>query len=160
MTALTVWTFDATGSADAAVALLTAREVAARDGAVAVWERGQSKPRTRRLAVRGAGGDPGLGAGFWDLLFGLTFYVPLLGAAMGAATGAVSASLADVGIADGFLNRVRDRVTPGTSALFVLAADPVLAQVHDAVATIDGGGEIRTVLGTEQEKALRQIFGE
>ena len=61
-----------------------------------------------------------MGGSFWGLLFGLIFFVPLLGAAIGAATGALAGSLTDVGIDDAFINKVRDQVTPGTSALFVL----------------------------------------
>lgn len=160
MAALTVWIFDDPGGADAAVALLAEHGVAPLDGATAVWERRQHKPRTRQLVpADGAAGGPGLDSGFWGLLFGLTFYVPLLGAAIGAATGAVSASLADVGITDGFLNQVRDRVTPGTSALFLLATGAVRTQAHDAIAPLGAGEEIRTELSTEQEAALRRIFG-
>ena len=90
----------------------------------------------RRAASRGR--DPStvrpseLGAGFWGLLFGLVFFVPLLGAAIGATTGALAGALADVGIDDHFINRVRDQVTPGTSALFLLTSDAVVGRVTDA----------------------------
>ena len=49
---------------------------------------------------------------------------PCLGAAMGALTG----SMADVGIDDKFINGVKERVTPGTSALFLLSSDAVVEQ--------------------------------
>lgn len=160
-TALAVWTFGSTDGATTTAALLTERGVGPLDGATVVWARHRGKPRVRPLAP--AEDDaPGsvLGSGFWDLVLGLTFYVPLLGAAVGAATGAVSASLADVGIPDGFLNRVRDRVTPGTSALFVLGPETVLAQARDAADEVGPGREIRTAISDEQEAALRLIFGE
>ena len=45
-----------------------------------------------------------------------------LGAAIGAGTGALSGSLAGVGIDDDFIRQVREKVTPGTSALFALTS--------------------------------------
>src|SRR5215472_4276564 len=40
--------------------------------------------------------------GFWGLLIGLIFMMPLAGAAIGAASGALGGALADVGINDQF----------------------------------------------------------
>ena len=93
------------------------------------------------------------------MLFGLIFFVPLLGAAIGAATGALAGSLGDVGIDDSFINRVRDEVTPGTSALFVMSSDAVMDKVRDAFA----GSQpelIFTNLSDEQESAIREVFAE
>jgi hypothetical protein len=56
--------------------------------------------------------------------------VPLLGAAIGAAMGGLSGSVVDVGI-DDFITQVRDQVTPGTSALFLLTSDAVADRVID-----------------------------
>jgi uncharacterized membrane protein len=91
-------------------------------------------------------------------LFGLIFFVPLLGAALGAATGALSGSLTDVGIDDGFINKVRDDVTPGTSALFVMTSDAVIDKVKAAFNGHDASDLIFTNLSDEQESALRQVF--
>ena len=88
------------------------------DAATVVWEEGTKKPKTHQLASTTRAGA--LGGTFWGLLFGLIFFVPLLGAAIGAATGALAGSLTDVGIDDTFINKVRDQITPGTSALFVM----------------------------------------
>lgn len=38
-------------------------------------------------------------------------------------------SLRDVGISDSFIRDVREKITPGTSALFVLTSDAVLYRV-------------------------------
>ena len=65
------------------------------------------------------------------MLFGLIFFVPLLGLAIGAASGALFGSLADVGISDSFIKSVRDQVTPGTSALFLLSSDAVIDRVKE-----------------------------
>jgi uncharacterized membrane protein len=59
--------------------------------------------------VTGAGA---LGGGSWGFLFGLIFFVPLLGLAVGAAMEALSGSTADVGIDDDLIREVREHVTP------------------------------------------------
>lgn len=163
MPALTVWRFDTTDGAERAAAILLdlgdPGDPVLLDAATVVWEPGKSKPRTREL-VPDATGHGALGGGFWGLLFGLVFFVPLLGAAIGAASGAVAGSLTDVGIDDGFINRLRDQVTPGTSALFLLTSDAVLERVHDAFADGPRGDLIQTDLTPEQESALREIFGD
>ena len=112
------------------------------------WDEGKKKPRTHQLASPTAAGA--LGGAFWGLLFGLIFFVPLLGAAIGAATGALAGSLADVGIDDEFINKVRDQVTPGTSALFVLTSDAVLDKIKDAFA---GHGAGRADLHRSRQRA-------
>jgi uncharacterized membrane protein len=94
------------------------------------------------------------------MLFGLIFFVPLLGAAIGAATGALAGSLTDVGIDDGFVNRVRDQVTPGTSALFLLSSDAVVDKVKQAFAGMERPELIFTNLSEEQEAALREVFSD
>jgi uncharacterized membrane protein len=50
--------------------------------------------------------------------------MPFLGAAMGAAGGALGGSLNDVRIDDDFIKQVREKMTPGTSALFALTRGP------------------------------------
>ena len=157
---LTVWTFDSADGADQAVGTLErlagADLVTLQDAATVAWRPGAPKPTTRRLASTTSTGA--LGGAFWGLLFGLIFFVPLLGAALGAATGALSGSLADVGIDDGFVNRIRDQVTPGTSALFVMTSDAVVDKVRDAFADHEPSGLIFTNLTSEQESALREVF--
>ena len=162
MATLTVWKFETTDGADQASRILDelAREdlVVVHDAATVVWEKGKSKPKTRQLNSTTAAGA--LGGGFWGLLFGLIFFVPLLGAAIGAATGALAGSLTDVGIDDAFINRVRDQVTPGTSALFVMTSDAVVDKVHDAFAKGPTADLIFTNLSAEQEAALREVFAD
>src|SRR3954449_5140224 len=162
MATLTVWKFDSAGGADGAVVTLErlAKEelIKIHDAATVSWPEGKKKPQTHQLtSTTGAGA---LGGAFWGMLFGLIFFVPLLGAALGAATGALSGSLNDVGIDDGFINRVRDQVTPGTSALFVMTSDAVIDKVKDAFAEMPAADLIFSNLSDEQEHALREVFGE
>ncbi|MBZ5738238.1 DUF1269 domain-containing protein [Nocardioides mangrovi] len=160
MATLTAWRFDRPDTADRAARLL--QGVGPGDppighaAAVVAWPAHDRRPLTRTLEVA----DPGaLGDGFWGLLFGLVFFVPLLGAALGAPTGALAGSLADVGIDDHFVNRLRDRVTPGTSALVVLAPDLVVDRLQAALADGPRAELIRTDLDPDHEAALRAVFG-
>jgi uncharacterized membrane protein len=129
-----------------------------QDAAVVSWPEGNKKPKTRQLhSTAGAGA---LGGAFWGFLFGLIFFMPFLGAAIGASTGALSGSLADVGIDDDFIKQVRDRVTPGTSALFALTSDATAPdKVIDELKAYDFE-IISTNLPEEQENQLREAFGE
>src|SRR3954470_21191009 len=100
-----------------------------------------------------------LGGAFWGFLFGLIFFVPLLGLAIGAAMGGLSGSLADIGIDDDFINTVRERVTPGTSALFALTSGATEDRVIEELKQFDFE-IISTNLPAEQEQKLREAFGE
>ena len=160
MATLTVWKYDTTYGADQAserlLDLSRVGVVQVHDAATVVWEKGRKKPRTHQLASPTAAGA--LGGSFWGLLFGLIFFVPLLGAAIGAASGALAGSLTDVGIDDEFINKVRDQVTPGTSALFVMTSGEVVDKIKEAFAGMDQGELIFTDLDSEQEAALREVF--
>jgi uncharacterized membrane protein len=162
MPTLTVWKFESTTGADDAEHTLLglAQEglISVHDAATVSWEVGTKKPRTRQLNPTTSAGA--LGGSFWGLLFGLIFFVPLLGAAVGAASGALAGSLTDVGIDDNFINRVRDQVTPGTSALFLLTSDAVIDKLRDAFTGDDKPELVFTNLSNDQEAALREVFAE
>lgn len=66
------------------------------------------------------------------MLFGLLFFAPFLGAAIGAAMGAISGSFSDVGINDRFIDEVKAKVIPGTSALFLMSSNAVIDRVTEA----------------------------
>jgi uncharacterized membrane protein len=161
MATLTVWKFATASGADDAEfklkSLQAERLIMVRDAAVISWPEGAKKPKTRQLSsLTGAGA---LGGAFWGLLFGMLFFVPLLGMAVGAAAGALTGALRDVGIDDDFIASVRDKVTPGTSALFLLSSDAVMDKVHAEFVGTDAE-LIKTNLSDEQEAALREAFAE
>lgn len=161
MATFTVWKFNDADAAERAVQTLSQLQseelIKVQDAAVVSWEEGKKKPKTRQLRNLGAAGA--LGGAFWGLLFGLLFFVPLLGLAIGAAAGGLAGSLTDVGIDDKFIDRVKQSVTPGTSALFLLSSDAVIDKVKD---TFQGAHAelIHTNLSDEQEAALRDAFAE
>jgi len=161
MATLTVWKFDTpTGADDAVVTLesLAKQElIKIHDAATVSWMPDRKKPKTRQLNnLAGAGA---LGGAFWGLLFGLLFFIPLIGLAVGAAAGAIAGSMTDVGIDDDFIRKVREQVTPGTSALFVMTSDAVLDKVEEAFKGVHGT-LISTNLSQEQEDKLREAFSE
>jgi len=95
--------------------------------------------------------------GFWGLLIGTLFFVPLVGAAIGAASGALGGALSDIGVDDDFLRELGATLTPGTSALFILARkytpDKVLAEISPY-----GGKVLQTSLSKDQETELQAIL--
>lgn len=127
------------------------------DAAVVTWPAGKKKPKTRQLhnlaAVGAASGA------FWGMLFGILFFVPLLGMAVGATMGAMSGSLRDVGINDNFIRDCRNKITAGTSALFLMTTDAVQDKVVDAMKQ-HKFEILSTNLTKEQEDAWRKAFAE
>ena len=79
--------------------------------------------------------------------------------AIGAAMGALAGSMTDVGIDDDFIRKVRDEVTPGTSALFVMSANVVADRVLGEFKST-GAHLASSNLSTEQEAKLREVFAE
>jgi len=92
--------------------------------------------------------------GFWGLLVGFIFLMPLAGVALGAASGALGGALTDVGINDRFMKEVAATIHSGNAALFLLirkmTADKVLADLKGI-----GGKVLQTSLDGTQENALR-----
>jgi uncharacterized membrane protein len=127
------------------------------DAAVLTWPTGKKKPKTHQLHNVAAAGA--FGGAFWGMLFGILFFVPLLGMALGAAMGALSGSLRDVGINDNFIRDCRDKITEGTSALFLMTTDAVQDKVIAAMKQ-HKFEIVTTNLSKEQEDALREAFQE
>jgi uncharacterized membrane protein len=95
--------------------------------------------------------------GFWGLLIGSLFLMPLFGAAVGAASGALGGALTDYGINDPFMKDLAASIQPGNAALFVLirrmTADKVLEDLRGS-----GGVVLKTSLDHSKEQALRDAL--
>lgn len=161
MATLTVWKFNSASGAEHALSQLARMQkeelIHINDAAYVYWPENKKKPKTQQANdLTGAGA---LGGSFWGLLFGLIFFVPLLGMAVGAAMGALSGSMADVGIDDDFIRDVREHVTPGTSALFVMTSGAVVDKVVEEFRS-SGATLLSTNLSKEQEDQLREAFAE
>ena len=161
MTSLTVWRFTAAPDAEHALPRL---QHALADGAAVVddaalvtWALGLRKPSTRGLgSVTGPGTFWG---GFWGLLLGLIFLSPMAGPTFGAAAGAVAAGLSDFGVEDDFVLHVRETVTPGTSAIFVVSSDAAAERLAAALSGLPVA-TLRSTLSPAQERQLRDALGE
>ncbi len=161
MTTLTAWAFPGADDAETAVERLQALQSEAAitidDAAVVSWQAGKKKPKTRQL--HNTSGQGALSGAFWGMFLGLIFLVPFLGAAIGAALGAWSTSIIDMGISDKFIDDVKQKVTPGTSALFLLTDDTVVERVENALKDMNPH-LIASNLSAEQEAKLREAFAE
>lgn len=161
MTALTVWKFNTADGADKALNKLADLQkqqlIQVLDAAIVSWPEGRKRPKTyQAMSTSGAGA---LGGAFWGMLFGLIFFMPFLGMAMGAAIGAISGHFTDYGINDDFINDVKNKVTEGTSALFLLTGQVTIDKVEAAFNPEERGELIQSNLTNEQEAKLRADFG-
>jgi uncharacterized membrane protein len=159
MATLTVLKFDDAHGAEQALETLQRLQrrhlLVVQDAAVVSWPTGSKGPKTRQAIDTTRAGA--LSGGFWGFLLGLLFFAPLAGLAVGAATGALGGALTDVGIDDDFIAQTRSKITPGTSALFLLSEEPVEDRV---VAELQGLHPelVTTNLPVVQESRLREIF--
>jgi uncharacterized membrane protein len=98
-----------------------------------------------------------LSGAFWGTLIGLIFLNPLIGMGIGAASGALSGKLTDVGINDEFMKNAAGALKPGTAGLFLLVrrmtTDKVLADLKGV-----GGTVMRTSFDETKEAALREAL--
>ncbi|SFH63028.1 DUF1269 domain-containing protein [Planctomicrobium piriforme] len=126
-----------------------------RDAVVVVRDE-QGKIRLRQMFNMTAAGA--VTGGFWGTLVGMIFLSPLFGLAVGAAWGAASGALTDIGIDDDFMKKLAETLTPGTAALCVLlhseAPDKVVEEIRQF-----GGTVIKTNLSHENEDKLRVALG-
>jgi uncharacterized membrane protein len=87
----------------------------------------------------------------------LSFVFPIAGIAIGAALGAAIGAAMGTGVSPAFVEDVKNTLTPGRSALFLVVreadADAVTAALRDFE-----GDLIQTTLDTEAEEALRQAL--
>lgn len=163
MATITVFKFDTPDGAqkmlDLVKELTKSQLITLEDAATVSWPLGKKKPKTRQLAdLTGAGA---LSGAFWGMLFGLIFFVPFFGMAIGAAMGALSGKFSDYGMDDSFIKSVSEKVTEGTSALFLMTSKVVLDKVTEAVNEKGWKFElISSNLTKDQEQQLRADFGE
>ena len=159
MATLTVFKFDNPDGAaqflEKVKSLQKQQLIQLQDAAVVTWPEGKKGPKTKQMV--NLAGMGALDGAFWGMLFGLIFFVPWFGMAVGAAFGALGGKMADYGIDDDFIESVREQVTEGTSAVFLLTDKAVRDKVADELK-----GEqfelIASNLTKEQEDDLMAAF--
>jgi uncharacterized membrane protein len=161
MASLTVFKFNTPEGAnqflDKVTSLQKMELIKIQDAAIVTWPKDKDKPKTKQLV--NMAGMGALQGAFWGMLFGLIFFVPFFGLAVGAAMGALTGKMADYGISDEFIKTTREKVTPGTSALFLMTDGAVL----DKVTAELKGYEFELIasnLTKEQEEQLKAAFAE
>jgi uncharacterized membrane protein len=110
--------------------------------------------QTRRHAGRKI-----VGGTFWGMLIGLIFFVPGLGAAIGAAVGVGLSYFRDFGISDDFMKEIADTIKPGTSALFLLTTGADPGQILLRLKPL-GGKIIHTTMTDAETEMLTRSYGE
>jgi uncharacterized membrane protein len=152
---LSTWTFDTPDGAEAALRTLdrlqTQQLITVDDASVVVWPIGTRRPCTYQAGP--ATGTAALSGAFWGMVFGQLFLLPLVGVPLTGACG-----LDRVGLSDDVLRDIRERVVPGTSALFLLTGDAVVDRIRAAI-TNSHTDLLVSTLGHEQATALREAFG-
>ena len=123
--------------------------------AVIVVRDEKGKVKLRQLYDLTAAGA--LSGGFWGALIGLLFLNPLFGFAIGAAAGAVSGALRDVGIDDNFMKQLGQTLKPNSAALFILVRQVTTDKVVEEIKKF-GGTLIKTNLSHENENKLRDAL--
>ena len=90
-------------------------------------------------------------------MIGVLFLNPLIGVALGVASGALGGALTDYGTNDAFMKDLAASLKPGDAALFVLiqnmTADKVLKEIQGA-----GGTVLKTSLDDTKEQLLRDAL--
>jgi uncharacterized membrane protein len=138
-----------------AVKGLQKQELIKLEDAAVVVRRQDGKAKVKQASsLVGAGA---LGGAFWGMLIGLLFFMPWLGLAVGALSGAVAGHFTDVGIDDKFIKEVGNTIEPGQSALFLLIVqwteDKVLSELDRFDAKV-----LKTSLSAEDEEKLKDAF--
>jgi uncharacterized membrane protein len=94
---------------------------------------------------------------FWGMLFGLLFFVPFLGMAVGAGLGALMGKVEKSGVDQEFQRQVRDMLTPGTSALFLVVEKVTPDKAVEALSRY-GGTVLKSSLSKDAEAELREAL--
>jgi uncharacterized membrane protein len=161
MTTITGYSFDTADGAEKMVELVQdlSRQmlITLEDAAIVTWPQGKKKPKTKHLGDMT--GQGALGGAFWGMLFGLIFFVPFFGLAVGAAMGALAGHYSNYGIDKEFIEQAQQKVTEGTSALFLMTSEATEDKVTEAVKNSGLKFDLfYTNLSSEQEEQLREDF--
>ena len=99
-------------------------------------------------------GTAAVGGAMWGGLIGLVFLAPLLGMAVGALTGGAvwKSAFGDEGVAESFVDELRESLTPGSAALVLLVREVTPEKVLPHIR--EHGRIIQTSLSDKVEAQL------
>jgi uncharacterized membrane protein len=95
--------------------------------------------------------------GFWGMLFGLLFLVPVGGLIIGGLIGGLMGTMSGWGVKDDFRKRAADVLKPGGAALVVFVSKATPDKATAALAPL-GGEVLRTSLSEEAEVELQHAL--
>jgi uncharacterized membrane protein len=124
------------------------------EDAVIVENKGDGNIKLHQPSMAGMGAASGA---LWGGLIGLIFFMPLLGMAIGGATGAVAGSAGDYGVDDNFMKELGNKLPEGGAAVFVLVREATRDKVLPEISKY-GGHVIQSSLSNEQEAALQEAL--
>lgn len=125
--------------------------------AVVVEHQADGKIKLHQAVSPGATGAAG--GALWGGVIGLLFLAPVLGMAIGAASGGLAGKLTDVGVNDNFLKELGARLQPGGAALIAVGSTNARDKLIERLRPY-GGEIIQTSLSNEEEEQLRAALGE
>src|SRR5262245_2171123 len=89
----------------------------------------------------------------------VVFFNPLLGTALGAASGVLAGTLSDYGIDDDFIKSLATERQPSSSTIFMLVRRATVDRVEPELAKF-GGKILRTSLSREAEAKFQAMLDE
>ena len=139
-------------------ASLGRQELLDLEDAALVWRTPDGKVKVQQsISTVGMGAA---GGALWGMLLGLLFLVPLFGMAVGAAAGAATAKLADIGIDDRFIKETAATITPGTAAIFALVRRSTPDRVRAALAAYEPTVLRTSLTGEREDELVAALQGE
>lgn len=132
MDTISIWTFDSSDGADAALRQLERLQlrgvITVADAAVVAWPPGADRPRTYQ--VGSVEGTAALSGAFWGLVFGTVFLLPITGRDLPSD----GENLDHLGLSNALVDTLRERVVAGRSALFLVLGRATVPAVASALA--------------------------
>lgn len=161
MPSLTVWSFPTPLGVDAGELhlkrLVEQKALVVHDAIAVIWMPGAPEATARHLrhdTTRAATKGAALGA-----LIGTVLLVPVAGAAVGGTAAGAWTKLRGHAIDDAFVAELRERIVPGTSALFVLSSGARPDLVGPVIAASEAT-LLHAELGDEVPDELRALLGD
>jgi uncharacterized membrane protein len=108
-------------------------------------------------------GEGALTGGLWGLLLGTILAGPIGGLAAGALSaggGALLAQLIDTGVSDQFIDKIKEQVLPGTTAVVVLSNGGDDKAIGEELRRFHGAHLIYSNLPPEARRAMEQALAE
>lgn len=98
-----------------------------------------------------------VGGGFWGLLIGAIFLMPVAGLALGTLTGVAAGTVSDLGLDDTFVKQVGDALNPGSAAIIMLSPQPLSDAYHQTFQS-HPHQILETKFTRQHRQKLRQIL--